>query len=105
MGKLTPNNIQTIHFTSWLFKDIFWCLKWTWFATFMIIPTVFLTLYILYTEKENRDANITLMSWVFMNVFWMVHELHNLPMWGVYISIGLGVLNTLRLIILRKGSH
>lgn len=105
MGKLTPNNIQTIHFTSWLFKDIFWCLKWTWFATFMIIPTVLLTIYILYTEKENRDANITLMSWVFMNVFWMVHELHNLPMWGVYISICLGVLNTLRLIILRKGSH
>lgn len=69
----------------------------------MIVPTLFLTLYILITEKENRGTNITMMSWVFMNVFWMVHELHNLPMWGVYISIGLGVLNTLRLVISQIG--
>ena len=102
MGKLESNKIQTIHFTSWLLKDIFWCLKLKWMATFMIVPTLVLTIYILITEKENRDANITLLSWVLMNVFWMSHELHNLPMWGVYISMALGVLNTLRLIIPRK---
>jgi hypothetical protein len=65
----------------------------------MIIPTVFLTLYILYTEKDNRDANVTLLSWVLMNVFWMCHELHGTPMWGVYLSIVIGGLNTIRLLV------
>jgi|688.fasta_scaffold38670_2 hypothetical protein len=97
--KVSSKHIQTIHFTSWLFKDIFWCLKLKWLATFMIVPTILLTLHILYVEKENRDSNITLLSWVMMNVFWMSHELHNIPMWGVYISIGFGVINTLRLIL------
>lgn len=64
----------------------------------MIAPTVFLTLYILYIEKDNRDANITLLSWVLMNVFWMCHELHGLPMWGVYFSICIGAINTVRLL-------
>jgi hypothetical protein len=96
---LNPKKIQVVHFTSWLFKDVFWCLKWKLLATFMIIPTLFLTIYILVTEKENRDANITLLSWVLMNIFWMSHELHNTPMWGVYISISIGVFNTLRLLI------
>jgi hypothetical protein len=63
----------------------------------MIVPTLILTLYILYSEKDNRDANITLLSWVLMNIFWMCHELHGLPMWGVYFSIGIGIVNTGRL--------
>ncbi len=64
----------------------------------MIVPTILLTLYILYIEKDNRDANITLLSWVLMNVFWMCHELHDLPIWGVYLCIGVGAINTMRLI-------
>lgn len=64
----------------------------------MIAPTLILTFYILYIEKDNRDANITLLSWVLMNVFWMSHELHGIPMWGVYFSIGVGVINTGRLL-------
>lgn len=95
---LNPKKLQILHFTSWLFKDVFWCLKWKWLATFMISPTLFLTIYILFIEKENRDANITLLSWVLMNIFWMSHELHNTPIWLVYIPISFGVINTLRLI-------
>lgn len=94
-------NIQEIHITSWLFKDIFWTMKLTWLATFMILPTSILTIYILLTEKENRDSNITLSSWVFMNVFWMLHELQNLPFWPVQIFMFLGIFNTFRLIVKR----
>jgi hypothetical protein len=95
-------DIQELHVTSWLLKDIFWCLKFTWMATFMIIPTSILTLYLLLTEKNNRDGNITLTSWVFMNVFWMLHELQNLPFWLVQIFMFLGIFNILRLIIKRR---
>lgn len=95
-------NIQEIHITSWLFKDIFWCMKFTWMATFMVLPTTALTIYILLTEKENRDGNITLASWVFMNVFWMLHELQNLPFWPVQIFMFFGFFNTFRLIVKRR---
>ena len=95
-------NIQEIHITSWLLKDIFWCLKLTWFATFMIIPTAILTIYILLTERENRDVNFTLFCWVFMNIFWMIHELHDLPFWPIQIFMFLGILNTFRIIIKKR---
>ncbi len=94
-------NIQEIHITSWLFKDIFWCLKFTWMATFMVVPTSILTIYILLTEKNNIDGNITLASWVFMNIFWMLHELQNFPFWPVQIFMLFGILNTFRLIFNR----
>lgn len=64
----------------------------------MVIPTVFLTVYILFKEPENRDTNLILSSWVFMNIFWMLHELQNLPYWPVQVCMilgGLAVLNSL----------
>jgi hypothetical protein len=98
-------NIQEIHVISWLLKDIFWCLKLVWLATFMVIPTSILTIYILLIEKENRNSNLTLSSWVFMNIFWMLHELQNFPFWPVQIFMFLGILNTLRLIFNRNESN
>jgi len=95
-------NIQEIHIISWLFKDIFWCLKFTWMATFMVIPTSILTLYIFITEKENRKSNLTLLSWVFMNIFWMLHELQNLPFWPVQMFMLLGIFSTFRNIIKKR---
>ena len=46
--------MKVLHFTSWLFKDIFWSLKWTWMATFMVIPTIFFTIYFLVKEKDQK---------------------------------------------------
>jgi hypothetical protein len=89
---------QEAHFTSWLLKDVFWCLKLPLFATLMVIPTTFLTLYILFKEQDNRDTNLILSSWVFMNIFWMLHELQNFPYWPVQVCMilgGLAVINSL----------
>jgi len=94
--------INEIHVTSWLLKDVFWCLKLTWLATFMILPTSVLTIHILVKEKENIDSNLTLMCWVFMNIFWMLHELHNTPFIIVQLFMFLGILNTFRLLINKK---
>lgn len=95
-------NIQELHVTSWILKDIFWCMKFTWLATIMVFPTLALTIYLLLTETENRDGNITLTSWVFMNVFWMLHELQNFPFWPIQIFMLLGIFNTFRLILKRR---
>jgi hypothetical protein len=98
--KILKNNwdLQKIHIISWLFKDIFWTLKWVWMATIMIIPTAFLTIYILITEKENRDTNMILMSWVFMNIFWMLHELHETSYLPVQFFMVIGLLCTFKLL-------
>jgi hypothetical protein len=94
-------NIQELHVTSWLLKDMFWCMKFTWLATIMVFPTSVLTIYLLFKEKDNIDANLVLTSWVFMNVFWMLHELQNFPFWSVQIFMLLGIFNTFRLILKR----
>ncbi len=95
-------NIHEIHITSWLVKDIFWTLKLTWLATVMVIPTLILALFILLTDKEHRDGNLIMFFWLGMNIFWMLHELQNLPYWPVQIFMFFGILSTIRLIVKRR---
>jgi len=61
-----------------------------------------LAIYILITEKNHRDGNWTLFFWLLMNIFWMLHELQNLPYWPVQVFMILGVFNTFRLVIKRS---
>lgn len=91
-------SVQKAHFSSWLLKDAFWCLKLTWFATFMVIPTTLLTLYLLFKEKDNLDTNYIVSSWVFMNIFWMLHELHGFPFFMIIIFMVLGLFSVLRML-------
>ncbi len=95
-------NIHEIHVISWLLKDVFWTLKWTWMATVMVLPTLLLALYIFIREKESRDSNLVLLSWLNMNIFWMLHELQNLPYWPVQLFMFLGFLSTFRLILKKR---
>jgi hypothetical protein len=90
---------QKAHFSSWLLKDAFWCLKLKWFATFMVIPTTILTLYLLFKEKDNLDTNFIVSSWVFMNIFWMLHELHGFPFFMIIIFMVLGLLSVFRMLL------
>ena len=77
-------------------KDVFWCLKLPLAATFMVFPTGLLTLYILFKEKNNLDSNLILFSWVFMNIFWMLHELQGFPLWTVQTFMVMGGISVLR---------
>lgn len=92
-------DLQELHVISWLLKDMFWCLKLNVLATFMIFPTAFLTIFLLIKEKDKRLLNITLFSWVFMNITWMLHEIHNTPEWPIRVFMLLGVATTIRFII------
>lgn len=95
-------NIHEIHVISWLLKDMFWTLKWTWMATIMVLPTALLAIYIFITDKESKDANLVLLSWLFMNIFWMLHELQNLSYWPVQVFMFLGILSTLNLLLKKR---
>jgi len=59
----------------------------------MVFPTIFFTVFLLITEKDQRDTNLILSSWVSMNIFWMLHELQGFPMFPVQISMFLGALS------------
>jgi len=75
-----------LHIISWVIKDSLWCLQLPLFAKIMIIPTIFFSLYMLWNDKENRLENLTVTSWIMMNIFWMLHEFHSqIPK---YISYG-----------------
>jgi len=80
-----------LHIISWLLKDAFWCLKLDHLALLMILPTIILTAYATYTQKENRLENITLFSWILMNIFWMLSEILKWPKALVYFPMGLGI--------------
>jgi hypothetical protein len=62
----------------------------------MVFPTGFLTLYILFKEKQNRESNLILSSWVFMNIFWMLNELQGFPFWTVQLFMLTGIFSVLR---------
>jgi hypothetical protein len=92
-------DFQELHVISWLLKDMFWCLKLNLLATLMVFPTAFLTIFLLIKEKDKRLLNFTLFSWVFMNITWMLHEIHNTPEWPIRVFMLLGVATTIRFII------
>jgi hypothetical protein len=61
----------------------------------MVFPTIFFTVFLLITEKGQRDTNLILSSWVSMNIFWMLHELQGFPMFPVQISMFLGAISVI----------
>jgi hypothetical protein len=87
----SDDDIDFFHFSFWLLKDIFWLLKWKFMATFMVVPTVLLTLYIISKTKKIISTTTIFSSWVMMNVFWMLHELYNTPLFISFIFIFIGV--------------
>jgi hypothetical protein len=95
-------NIHEIHLISWLLKDIFWTLKLSLLSTAMVVPTLLLGIHIYIKEKEARDSNLVLLCWLSMNIFWMLHELQNLPYWPVQLFMFLGILSTFRLIVKKR---
>lgn len=96
-------HIQEIHVITWLIKDIFWCFKFVWMATIMVIPTTLIAFYILYKDKENRQTNLIMLSWLFMNIFWMLHEIHNFNFFPVYLFMMSGFIFTF--VLLKNRTH
>jgi hypothetical protein len=96
MGK---SRLSLLHVIFWLLKDTFWCLQFTAGAVTMLIPTLALTIYILFKETENRAENFILSSWILMNCFWMSHELLNTPYWLVYPPMLIGISFMFKLIV------
>lgn len=86
------DKVDFFHFSFWLLKDIFWLLKWKLLATFMVIPTFILTIYIITKSKKIISTTSIFSSWVMMNIFWMLHELYGIPLSFSFIFIFSGLI-------------
>ena len=79
---MANGKIDKYHFSLWLIKDICWFMKLNFLATLMVIPTLILTIYLINDSIKQRDyfsPNLIFSSWILMNIFWMLHEIHNFP--------------------------
>jgi len=65
-----------LHF-SWLIMDIFWLLGIKLVGTFMVIPTIILTILVL---KESKLISIETIfaNWTVMNILWMFSDFYGI---------------------------
>ena len=96
---MVKSRLSLFHVIFWLLKDTFWCLHFTAGAVAMLIPTLALTIFLLFKETENRTENLILSSWISMNCVWMSHELLNTPFWLVYPPMIAGILFICKIIV------
>ena len=70
---------ENLHIVFWLIKDTCWMLELKWLGTIIMLPTLYLALYIIYKTKGIRDiyVNIAIFFWISANSFWMMMEFFN----------------------------
>jgi len=94
---------ENIHIAFWLVKDTCWMLEIKWLGTFMMIPTLFFALFIVYkTMKEPAGwINAAVFFWILANSYWMLIEFYNNNHYKELAALpfGLGLLCTLMFVI------
>ena len=88
MFKKLSNKLQII---LWLLTDIVWYTGDIRLTTIMIIPTLLLTGYVLVSQKERREENFILTSWILANIMWLLHEIQDWSMMPIFVFMTLGV--------------
>ncbi len=84
---------------SWFFMDGFWLFGWEAPMLLFGIPALVLHVLILFYDKRPLAyfcVNAAMCSWVFMNIFWSVGDLHGTalfePVAKTFFSIGVAIL-------------
>jgi hypothetical protein len=68
---------ENLHILLWLLKDICWVADLKWFGLIMIIPTLFVALWITYRMRHTASElvhNIAVICWICANSVWMLGE-------------------------------
>jgi hypothetical protein len=67
---------ENLHIAFWLVKDTCWMAGVKWLGTAMIIPTVGLAFFIVFTTHRPREIylNLAVLFWIIANSFWMITE-------------------------------
>ncbi len=70
---------ENLHIVFWLLKDSCWMLELRWLGALMIIPTLFLAIYIAAKSIPITEfyINMAILFWICANSFWMLMEFFN----------------------------
>ena len=87
---------ENLHVLFWLIKDLSWAMVWRPLGLFMIGPTVFIAIYLLkknWDDKTERSHNAAVLAWILANSFWMSVEFlgkEELKIWCI-VPFGFGL--------------
>ncbi len=87
---------ENLHVLFWLIKDLSWAMVWRPLGLFMIGPTVFIAIYLLkknWDDKTERSHNAAVLAWILANSFWMSMEFlgkEELKIWCI-VPFGFGL--------------
>jgi hypothetical protein len=79
MSEQKEKHSENLHVVFWLIKDSFWMMEWKILATFMIVPTILMAIYILFKSKSNEMSfipNAAVLCWILANANWMIDEFY-----------------------------
>jgi hypothetical protein len=67
---------ENLHIVFWLVKDSCWMLELKWLGAIMMVPTLFLALYLVIKTLPTPDVYISLaiFFWILANSYWMMME-------------------------------
>ncbi len=70
---------ENLHIVFWLMKDSCWMMEWKVMGAMMIVPTLFLAVFIVLKSIKTNEfyVNIAIFFWILANSFWMVMEFFN----------------------------
>lgn len=71
--------IENLHILFWLIKDLCWLMEYRVIGMFMIIPTLFISIY--FTFKNYKIPaelfhNLAIAIWIMTNSAWMISEFY-----------------------------
>lgn len=84
---------ESMHIVFWLIKDTCWMLELKWLGAIMMVPTLFLAVYIIYKTRGTKDVylNTAILFWITANSFWMMMEFFNDNQYKYFASIPFGL--------------
>ena len=69
--------MENLHIVFWIFKDIGWCMGFSWLGILMIIPTMIISIVIAWRTRNIVSElchNLAITVWISANSFWMCTE-------------------------------
>jgi hypothetical protein len=70
---------ENLHIVFWLIKDSCWMLELKWLGAIMMVPTLFLAVYLVIKTLNTPDVYISMaiFFWIMANSYWMMMEFFN----------------------------
>lgn len=69
--------MENLHIVFWIIKDISWCMGWELLGVGMIVPTLFVALFISWRTRHiisELSHNLAVAFWICANSTWMITE-------------------------------